>query len=123
MFWLGFGVENAAGFFAGVVFLGFGFFFALSLPPSASPPSPLFWRPAWVFFLLLLSARPAGLRRTSATWSGGSSTHVFVSFLLSLPGSVASTLSPSVLSLSLSLSLCKHALRALSRSSSHTLVL
>ena len=66
-----------------------------------------FWRPAWVSFLLDPSWRLLAGRRTSATRSGGSSTHVFMFFLLSLPGSVASPClpPPSVLSLSLSLSM------------------
>ena len=98
----------------GVLFAVFGFRFfrvCLSLPPSPSPPPP-FWRPAWVSLLLFLSAHPAGLRRTSATWSGGSSMYMFSFFLffLSLPGSAA--VPPlSFCSLSLSLSICMHALR------------
>ena len=54
MFWLGFGVENAAGFFAGVVFLGFGvsslfspslfFSFSSFLVAGLGAFSPPLWR-------------------------------------------------------------------------------
>ena len=117
MFWLGFGAENAAGFFAGVASFGVPVFFFSLFSLSLSSSSSFFsgGRPGCLFSsaCFLAAGRP-----TSAIWAGGSTmaAHVLFLFFLFLSARVGcrspsrppsfcplSPLSLSLFSLSLSL--------------------
>ena len=118
-----FWAENAAGFFAGVVFLGFRVSLLLnSLPPSSSPSPP--FSPAWVPFLLLCLAwrQDSGL---PVPGQAGHSTHEVMSFLSPLSARVGRLPYSSSLFLPLSLSLSLSLFASMHRdpASSHTLVL
>ena len=97
----------------GVLSAVFGFrcFFALSLPPSSSPPLFLV---AGLGFPPPPSLRLLAGRRTPATWSGGSVMRMSSRFFSPLSARVGRRFlppfsSPSALSLALSLLSCKHA--------------
>ena len=120
-----FRAENAAGFFAGVVFAGFRCFFALSLPPSSSPPLFLV---AGLGFPPPPSLRLLAGRRTPATWSGGSVMHLSSRFFSPLSARVGRRFLPPILfsfcplSLSLASLLQACTVNLVDPASSHTLV-
>ena len=109
MFWLGFGAENAAGFFAGVVFLGFGVSSLFLSLPLLLPLLLSGGRLGCLFFSFACSRARIPDRHPVPGQAGAAST-CSLSFLLSaLSARVGRPpplfLPPSAFSLSLSLSL------------------